>query len=36
MHVILNGEPLKEVNCFKYLRPRVAADGGCESEVDRG
>ena len=26
MHVILNGEPLEEVNCFKYLGSQVAAD----------
>ena len=26
MHVILNGEPLEEVDCFKYLRSQVAAD----------
>ena len=31
MHVILNGEPLEEVDCFKYLEWQVAADGGCES-----
>ena len=30
MHVILNGEPLEEVDCFKYLGSQVAADGGCE------
>ena len=24
MHVILNGEPLVEVNCFKYLGSQVA------------
>ena len=36
MHVILNGEPLEEVNCFKYLGSQVAADGGCErDEVHR-
>ena len=29
MHVILQGEPLEEVDCFKYL----AADGGCERDV---
>ena len=29
MHVILNGEPLEEVDCFKYLGSQVAADGGC-------
>ena len=33
MHVILNGEPLEEVNCFKYLVSQVAADGGCERDV---
>ena len=27
MHVILNGEPLEEVNCFKYLGSQVTADG---------
>ena len=30
MHVILNAEPLEEVDCFKYLELQVAADGGCE------
>ena len=33
MHVILNSEPLEEVDCFKYLGLRVAADGGCEMDV---
>ena len=33
MHVILNGEPLDEVDCFKYLGSQVAADGGCEMDV---
>ena len=33
MQVILNGEPLEEVDCFKYLGPQVAADGGCEMDV---
>ena len=35
MHVILNGELLEEVDCFKYLGSwsHVAADGGCESNV---
>ena len=28
MHVILNGEPLEEVHCFKYLGSQVAADRG--------
>ena len=28
MHVIINGEPLEEFYCFKYLRSQVAADGG--------
>ena len=27
MHVILNGEPLEEVKCFKYLGSQLAADG---------
>ena len=35
MHVILNGEPLEEVDCFKYLGLQVSADGGCESDVHR-
>ena len=26
MSVILNGEPLQEVNCFKYLGSQVASD----------
>ena len=33
MHVILNGEPLEGVDCFKYLGLQVAADGGCEGDV---
>ena len=33
MHVILNGEPLEEVDCFKYLGSQVAADGWCEMDV---
>ena len=33
MHVILNGEPLEEVDCLKYLGLQVAADGGCERDV---
>ena len=33
MQVILNGEPLEEVDCFKYLGSQVAADGGCELDV---
>ena len=33
MHLILNGEPLEEVDCFKYLRSHMAADGGCERDV---
>ena len=33
MHVILNGEPLEEVDCLKYLGSQVAADGGCERAV---
>ena len=33
MHVILKGESLEEVDCFKYLGSQVAADGGCERDV---
>ena len=33
MHVIRNGEALEEVDCFKYLKSQVAADGGCEKDV---
>ena len=33
MHVTLNGEPLEEVDCFKYLGSQVAADGECETDV---
>ena len=33
IHVMLNGKPLEEVDCFKYLRSQVAADGGCENDV---
>ena len=33
MHVILAGEPLVEVNCFKYLGSQVSAHGGCERVV---
>ena len=33
MRVILNGKPLEEVDCLKYLGSQVAADGGCESDV---
>ena len=31
--MILNGEQLEELNCFKYLRSQVAADGECERDV---
>ena len=33
MHVRLNGEPLEEVDCFKYLGSQVGVDGGCETDV---
>ena len=33
MHVILNGEPLEEVDRFKYLGSQVAADGLSERDV---
>ena len=32
-HVILTGEPLEEVDCFKYLGSQVATDGGCKRDV---
>ena len=31
--LILNGEPLEEADCFKYLESQVSADGGCERDV---
>ena len=31
--MILNGDTLEEVDCFKYLGSQVAADGGCERDV---
>ena len=31
--MILNGKPLEEVDCFKYLGLQVAEDGGCERDV---
>ena len=31
--MILNGEPLQEVDGFKYLESQLAADGGCERDV---
>ena len=33
MHLILNGEPLEDVDCFKYLGSQVAADGLCDRDV---
>ena len=33
MNAILNGKPLEEVDCFKYLGLQVAADGGCEMNL---
>ena len=33
MHVLLNGEPLEEVYCFKYLGSQVTDDGECERDV---
>ena len=33
MHVMLNGEPFEEVDCFKCLWSQVTADGGCERDV---
>ena len=31
--MILNGEPLEEVDCVKYLASQVAADGEFERDV---
>ena len=31
--MILNGVPLEEVDCFKYLGSQVVADRGCERDV---
>ena len=31
--MILNGGPLEEVDCYKYLGSQVAADRGCERDV---
>ena len=33
IHVIPNGKPLEEVDCFKYLWSQMAADGGCERDL---
>ena len=33
MNVILNCEPLEEMDCFRYPGSQVAADGGCERDV---
>ena len=33
MHVILNGDELEGVDCFKYLGSQVAADAVCEMNV---
>ena len=33
MHMILNCEPIAEVNCFTYLGSQVAADAGCKEDV---
>ena len=32
-HVIINGEPLEEVDCFKYLGSQASAHGECERDV---
>ena len=33
MHMILKGQPLDEVDCYKYLGSQIAADEGCERDV---
>ena len=35
MHVIINGKPLEEKDCFMHLGSQVAADGGCKRNVVR-
>ena len=36
MHLIVNGQPLEEVDCFKCLGSQVATDGVCERDVVQG
>ena len=36
MHVILNGEQLEEVDCFKFLGSQAAADEACGAQNERG
>ena len=31
--MIIDGEPLEEVHCFKHLGSHMVADGGCERDV---
>ena len=33
LFILCSGEPLEEVDCFKYLGLQVAADIGCERDV---
>ena len=33
MHLVLNGEPLQEVDCFKNLGSQVAANVVCARDV---
>ena len=33
IHVILSGESLEKVDCFKYLGSKVAANGRCEMDM---
>ena len=32
IHVMLNGDPLEEVECLKYLVSQVTAFGGCGTQ----
>ena len=32
----MHGEPLEDVDCFKYLGSQVATDGGCGTENEWG
>ena len=36
MHVMLNGKPLEEMDCFKYLASQVAADGDVVHRMNEG
>ena len=35
IYMILNGEPLEEVDCFKYVGSQVASDAGYRRDMSR-